>query len=132
MFRNEEAGPHGYCISGDYDPPRGDCDVFRHWEDSPRSGIVQVIHQVVGVSLKYFPLLAACEFAGALGVVLGIWWPLLGVAGSIGLVIYFVGASLSHLRVGDVKGIGPAAFILVVAAAALVLRILTYKLHSAG
>jgi uncharacterized membrane protein YphA (DoxX/SURF4 family) len=32
--------------------------------------IVQVIHQVVGVPLKYFPLLAACEFAGALGVVL--------------------------------------------------------------
>jgi DoxX-like family len=43
--------------------------------------IVQVIHQVVGVPMKYFPLLAACEFAGALGVVLGIWWPLLGVAG---------------------------------------------------
>jgi uncharacterized membrane protein YphA (DoxX/SURF4 family) len=94
--------------------------------------IVQVIHQVVGVPMKYFPLLAACEFAGALGVVLGIWWPLLGVAGGIGLVIYFVGASASHLRVGDVKGIGPAAFILVVAAAALALRILTYKLHSAG
>jgi hypothetical protein len=94
--------------------------------------IVQVIHQVVGVPMEYFPLLAACEFAGALGVVLGIWWPLLGVAGGIGLVIYFVGASVSHLRVGDVKGIGPAAFILVVAAAALALRILTYTLNSAG
>jgi hypothetical protein len=94
--------------------------------------IVQVIHEVVGVPMKYFPLLAACEFAGALGIILGIWWPLLGVAGGIGLVIYFVGASVSHLRVGDVKGIGPAAFILVVAAAALALRILTYKLHSAG
>jgi uncharacterized membrane protein YphA (DoxX/SURF4 family) len=94
--------------------------------------IVQAIHEVVGVPLKYFPLLAACEFAGALGVVLGIWWPLLGVAAGIGIVIYFVGASVSHLRVGDVKGIGPAAFMLVVAAAALALRILTYKLHSAG
>jgi len=94
--------------------------------------IVQVIHELIGVPLKYFPLLAGCEFAGALGVVLGIWWPLLGVAAGIGLVIYFVGASVSHLRVGDVKGIGPAAFILVLAAAALVLRILTYRLHSAG
>jgi DoxX-like family len=94
--------------------------------------IVQVIHEVVGVPLKYFPLLAACEFAGAFGVVLGVWWPLLGVAAGIGLVIYFVGASVSHLRVGDVQGIGPAAFILVVAAAALALRVLTYKLHSAG
>jgi uncharacterized membrane protein YphA (DoxX/SURF4 family) len=94
--------------------------------------IVQVIHEVIGVPLKYFPLLAACEFAGALGVVLGIWWPILGVVAAVGLVIYFVGASVSHLRVGDVKGIGPAAFILVLAAAALALRLLTYTLHSAG
>ena len=94
--------------------------------------IVQVIHEVVGVPMKYFPLLAACEFSGALGVVLGIWWPVLGVAAGIGLVLYFVGAAVSHLRVGDIKGIGPAAFILAVAAAALALRILTYKLHSAG
>jgi uncharacterized membrane protein YphA (DoxX/SURF4 family) len=94
--------------------------------------IVQVIHEVVGVPMKYFSLLAACEFAGAVGIVLGIWWPWLGVAAGIGLVIYFVGATVSHLRVGDVKGIGPAAFMLVVAAAALTLRILTCKPHSAG
>ncbi len=94
--------------------------------------IVQVIHEVVGVPMKYFSVLAACEFAGALGVVLGIWWPLLGAAAGIGLVIYFVGACVSHLRVGDIKGIGPAAFMLAVAAAALALRILTYRLHSAG
>src|SRR5579864_6348127 len=94
--------------------------------------IVQVIHELIGVPLKYFPSLAACEFAGALGVVLGIWWPLLGMAAGIGLVIYFLGASVSHLRVGDVKGIGPAAFMLVVAAAALALRLLTYTLHSPG
>jgi uncharacterized membrane protein YphA (DoxX/SURF4 family) len=87
--------------------------------------IVQVIHEVVGVPMKYFPLLAACEFAGALGVVLGIWWPLLGVAGGIGLVVYCVGAAVSHLRVSDVKGIGPPAFMLVVAAAALATRMLT-------
>ncbi|MGC1645615.1 MAG: DoxX family protein [Candidatus Sulfotelmatobacter sp.] len=67
-----------------------------------------------------------------MGVVLGIWWPLLGVAAGIGLVIYFAGASVSHLRVGDVKGVGPAAFTLVLAAAALALRILTYRLPSVG
>jgi hypothetical protein len=88
--------------------------------------IVQVIHEVVGIPLKYLPFLAACEFAGALGIVIGIWWPVVGVAAGVGVVLYFVGASVSHLLVGDVKGIGPAAFILVVAAAALALRILTY------
>jgi hypothetical protein len=71
--------------------------------------------------------LAACEFAGALGLVLGIWWPPLGVAAGIGLVLYFVSSVASHLRVGDVKGVGPAAFMLAVAAAALVMRILTWR-----
>jgi uncharacterized membrane protein YphA (DoxX/SURF4 family) len=86
---------------------------------------VQVIHETIGVPLKYFPHLAACEFAGALGLVVGIWWPILGVAAAIGLIFYFVGATVSHLRVSDVKGIGPAAFMLVVAGAALATRILT-------
>src|SRR5205823_13018164 len=66
--------------------------------------VVHVIQEVVGVPLRFFPLLAACELAGALGLVLGIWSPWVGVAAGIGLVIYFVGAVASHLRVGDVKG----------------------------
>jgi hypothetical protein len=87
--------------------------------------VVRVVHEVVGVPLRYFPLLAACEIAGALGLVLGTRWPLVGEAAAIGLVLYFVGAVISHLRVGDFKGVGPAAFMLVFAAAALALRILT-------
>jgi hypothetical protein len=85
---------------------------------------VKVVHETVGVPLKYFALLAACEFAGAFGLVVGIWWPLIGVAAGIGLVLYFVGAVASHLRVGDIKGIGSAAFMLVLAAGALALRVL--------
>ena len=84
---------------------------------------VRVIHEVVGVPLKYFPILAGCEFAGALGLVLGIWWPLLGITAGIALALYFVGAVLSHLRVGDAKGMGPAAFMFVAATVALILRL---------
>jgi len=72
--------------------------------------------QVVGVPLKWFPLLAACEFAGALGLIVGIWLPWAGLAASIGLVIYFVCAVVAHLRVGDTKGLAPAAFMLILAA----------------
>jgi len=86
---------------------------------------VRVVHETIGLPLKYFPLLAACEFAGAVGLVVGIWRPPIGIAAGIGLVLYFVGAIVSHLRVGDVKGIGSAAFMLVLAAGALSLRILT-------
>jgi hypothetical protein len=85
--------------------------------------VVHVVHEVVGVPFKYFPHLAGCEFAGALGLVLGIWWPPLGIAAGIGLVVYFVGAVVAHLRVADVKGIVPAAVILILCVAALALRV---------
>ncbi|HXM40322.1 MAG TPA: DoxX family protein [Bryobacteraceae bacterium] len=84
---------------------------------------VKVVHETVGLPLKYFPLLAACEFAGAMGIVGGIWWPPIGIAAGIGLVLYFVGAIVSHLLVGDFKGIGAAAFMLALAAAELALRV---------
>ena len=94
--------------------------------------VIRVIHEIVGIPLRYLPLLAACEFAGALGIVLGIPWPPLGMAAGIGLVLYFLGAAISHLRVSDVKGVGPAAFMLVVAAAALTLRVLTSRAGNAS
>ena len=89
---------------------------------------VRVVHETVGIPLSYFPVLATCECAGALGLLLGIWWPASGVAAGIGLVLYFLGALVSHLRVGDTKGIGPAAFMLTLTAGALVLRLATRKL----
>ena len=94
--------------------------------------ILHVVHEVVGVPLKYFPHLAACEFAGALGLVLGIWWPTLGIAAGIGLVVYFAGAIVSHVRIGDEKGIGPAAFMLIISVAALALRVLAHETGAAG
>lgn len=88
--------------------------------------IVKVIHETVGVPMKHFPILAACEFAGAAGLVLGIWLPMLGLAAGAGLLLYFAGAIWSHLRAGDAKGIGPAAFLLTMSAAAVALRVLVH------
>src|SRR5262245_31745877 len=67
--------------------------------------IVHVVNEVVGVPLQYFPFLVACENAKAVGLVLGIWWPSSGWPAAVGL-LDFVGAVVSHLRVGDVKGWG--------------------------
>ncbi|HJP78335.1 MAG TPA: DoxX family protein [Pseudonocardiaceae bacterium] len=77
----------------------------------------------VGVPEKAYLPLALCEFAGAAGLVIGIWWPPLGVAASIGLVLYFVLAIGQHVRTGDVKGSPPAGLLLVMAVAALVVRL---------
>jgi hypothetical protein len=89
----------------------------------PRS--TKIIHEVVGVPLKFFPILAACEFAGGVGLLAGIIWPPLGLAASVGLVVYFVGAIIGHVRVNDLKGLGPAAFMLFLSGACLVLRVLS-------
>lgn len=78
----------------------------------------------IGVPASMFPFLAACEIAGALGLLVGLWYAPLGVAAAIGLVIYFVLAVGAHLRKGDVKGMPAALVILVLSALALVFRLL--------
>lgn len=93
--------------------------------------IVHVVNEVVGVPLQYFPLLAACEIAGAAGLVLGIWWPFLGAAASVGLAVYFMGAVVAHLRVSDAKGTGPASFLLMLSVAAVILSIVSHKTATA-
>lgn len=85
--------------------------------------VVQVIHHTIGVPLSFFPVLAICEIAGALGLLLGIRWPLLGVVGGVCLALYFLGAILAHLRVHDFTGFGPAAFMLVAVTIALAMRL---------
>ncbi|SFI90331.1 DoxX family protein [Amycolatopsis sacchari] len=79
----------------------------------------------IGVPLGLFPFLATCEFAGAAGLLVGIWWPPLGIAAAIGVVLYFVGAVGAHLRRRDFGGLSAPVVLLLVAAAALVLRLLS-------
>lgn len=86
--------------------------------------VIPIMEQV-GVPADKIPVLAYLEIAGAIGLVVGLfWWPI-GVAAAVGVTLYFLGAVIAHLRVKDTKGVGPAAFLTVVAIAALVLRLLT-------
>jgi uncharacterized membrane protein YphA (DoxX/SURF4 family) len=69
-------------------------------------------------------LLAAAEIAGGIGLVAGLfWWPL-GLAAAAGVIAYFLGAIIAHLREHDRRITAPVA-LLVFAAAALVLRVLS-------
>jgi uncharacterized membrane protein YphA (DoxX/SURF4 family) len=87
--------------------------------------VVRIINEVVRVPMKWFPWLAACEFAGAAGLLLGLAWRPLGIAAAAGLLVYFVGAVVAHVRVGDVTGIGTPAVPLLLAAGCLVTGMLT-------
>jgi hypothetical protein len=76
----------------------------------------------LGVPLGMFPFLAACEIAGAAGLVIGIWWAPLGIAAAVGVVLYFVGAVGTHLRKSDYTGMPSPAVLLLSSAAVLILR----------
>jgi uncharacterized membrane protein YphA (DoxX/SURF4 family) len=86
---------------------------------------VEVISDVVGVPVRFFPVLALLEIAGGVGLLVGIGVKPLGVAAGVGLIVYFVVAISSHLRVRDLVGehVGPAAVLLVVSSAAVALRL---------
>lgn len=75
----------------------------------------------VGVPESRLPQLAALEIAGAVGLLIGIFWAPLAIAAAIGVVLYFVGAVGFHVRAHD-KGFGPASFLLVVAVITLFTR----------
>ena len=53
---------------------------------------------------------------------MGIGVPLIGTAAAIGLILFFVGAIITHLRAGDYS-FGLAVVFLLLAVAALVLRL---------
>jgi hypothetical protein len=90
-------------------------------------GAVQIIHDVIGVPLSLFPVLAACEIAGGLGLLAGMFWPRLGVLGGAGLVLYFVGAMVAHVLVGDWAGLKAPIAPLLLSTTALLLRATTSR-----
>ena len=85
-------------------------------------GIVKSITSL-GVPLRMFPFLAACEIAGAIGLIVGIWWRPLGIAAAIGVVLYFIGAVSAHLRKRDFKGMPGAGLLLIISAVTLALSV---------
>ncbi|GAA4490179.1 hypothetical protein GCM10023094_52990 [Rhodococcus olei] len=74
----------------------------------------------VGFPVDKMWLLALAELAGAVGLIAGLfWWPI-GLAAAIGVVAYFLGAVLMHLRAND-KTIAPAGVLMLVAVVAAIL-----------
>lgn len=70
----------------------------------------------VGVKPNQVPVLALLEIAGGLGVIAGIWAPGLGTLSAACLVLYFLGALISHMKVKHkVADFGAALGIFIIA-----------------
>jgi DoxX-like family len=69
---------------------------------------------------SWMPILGTILAAGSLGLLAGFALPLLGELAAAGLVLYFAGALLAHLRVGSRNLAGWAVFFVTVVAALVV------------
>ena len=76
----------------------------------------------VGVSESWLTTLGILKAAGALGLLVGIRVPLIGIAAAIGLVLFFLAAVITHLRAHD-HSFGLAVVFLLLAVAALVVQV---------
>ena len=76
-----------------------------------------------GVPSSWYVPLALLNIAGAVGLWIGIAWRPLGIAAATGLLLYFAGAVVTHLRVKDFRNVPVPAGLLAVAALTLVLAI---------
>ena len=75
-----------------------------------------------GVSESWITMLGIPKAAGALGLLIGISAPPMGTAAAVSLVLFFVGAIITHLRARDYS-FGLAMVFLLLAVTALVLRL---------
>ena len=59
----------------------------------------------VGVPEERLNLLAWILLAGAAGLIAGLFWPPIGVAAGVGLVVYFLLAVIAHIKAHDARNL---------------------------
>ncbi|HVO79258.1 MAG TPA: DoxX family protein [Terriglobales bacterium] len=91
------------------------CDFVRYKQ-------VSIAMARAGVPDSWMTMLGILKAAGALGLLIGIRVPLIGTAAAVGLILFFVGAIITHLRARDYS-FGLAVAFLLLAVAALLLRL---------
>ncbi len=75
-----------------------------------------------GVPESWLPRLGALKAAGAIGLLVGIGAPLIGMAAAAGLVLFFIAAIITHVRARDYS-FGLAVVFLLLAVGALMFRL---------
>ncbi|MFD4183986.1 DoxX family protein [Rhodococcus sp. NPDC058514] len=89
---------------------------------SHRDRVVQTYARV-GVPEDRLNSLAAILLAGAAGLILGLIWAPLGIAAALGVICYFIGAVVFHIRSHDTKNLPVPLTYAAIAVAALLLRL---------
>jgi hypothetical protein len=101
------------------------------------SGVSALVHfapiippmQRAGVPLSWltFPI-GTLKTAGALGLVVGLWLPPIGLAAAAGLTVFFVCAVYTHVLANDISGqFAFAGFLLALNSATFALTLVTHS-----
>jgi DoxX-like family len=101
-------------------------NIFSAMCDFVRYKQVSVAMARAGVPDSWMTTLGILKTAGALGLLVGIRVPVIGMAAAIGLVLFFVAAIIVHLRAHDYT-FGLAVVFLLLAVASLVLELHTRR-----
>jgi DoxX-like family len=76
-----------------------------------------------GVPESWLNWLAALLLTAAAGLVVGLWWPVAGIAAAAGLIAYFVLAVAFHVRADDTKNAVTPVVLMLLAVASLVMHL---------
>jgi hypothetical protein len=75
------------------------------------------------VPLSWLPWLASVKALALVGIGVGFFVPVVGTAAAAGVAVYFVGAIVKHIMAHDAGNAGGAISFLLLASAALILRV---------
>lgn len=82
-----------------------------------RAPRIVALMAAVNVTPPQLTILGALQVASTIGLIAGIlWFTPLAIAASIGLILYFAGAIVAHVRAGDPAMQGAIAFLLLAVA----------------
>src|SRR5438874_11423526 len=99
-------------------------NIFSATCDFVRYEKVSIAMAKAGVPESWITTLGILKAAGALGLLIGIGVPAVGIAAAAGLVLFFIGAIITHLR-GHDYSFGLAIVFLLLAIAALGMRVVS-------
>jgi hypothetical protein len=86
--------------------------AFGKYSMNPR--VVDNLYEL-GLKTRQIRLQGTIEILGSLGLLIGIWVPILGKLAALGFVLYFLGAVLVHLRARQgAKDVIPALVLMVI------------------
>ena len=97
-------------------------NIFSATCDFVRYEKVSIAMAKAGVLESWMTTLGILKAVGALGLLVGIRVPVIGIAAALGLILFFVGAIITHLPGRDYS-LGLAIVFLLLAMAALAVRL---------